>query len=238
MSVSASVASGQSKEIIQRQQTWVGYFTQIRFTDKLGFWGDTHLRRTDQFIGNWSQSVVRGGLMYFLSDQTRLIAGYAYLEHFPEKGKSVTVTEHRPWQMIQWTQKYPGFQTNQNIRFEQRFRERTVQDAPVPGYSFNFRLRYSFQIRIPLKGKQIKDKTPYAVISDEVMVNFGKEIIYNYFDQNRFVAGVGYQFTNQLHAQLNYMNLFQQAASGNRYFNTHAIRLFIYHTVDLRNAKK
>ena len=78
-------------------------------------------------------------------------------------------------------------------------------------------------------------KTPFIAIMNEVFLNFGKKIIYNTFDQNRFFAGVGYQLTPHLNAQLGYMNIFQQEASGNKYMSTNAIRLFVFHSFDLRS---
>jgi hypothetical protein len=91
---------------------------------------------------------------------------------------------------------------------------------------------------IPLKGKEITPKTPFAAVMNEVFLNFGDNITYNTFDQNRLFAGVGYQFTSHLNAQLGYMNVYQQEASGNNYFSTHAIRLFFFHSIDLRHQDK
>jgi hypothetical protein len=31
------------------------------------------------------------------------------------------------------------------------------------------------------------------------------------------------------------MNIYQQEGSGNNYFSTHAIRFFVFHSLDLRN---
>lgn len=78
-------------------------------------------------------------------------------------------------------------------------------------------------------------KTPFVVVMNEVFLNFGKKVLYNTFDQNRFFIGAGYQFSQHLNAQLGYMNIFQQEASGTNYFSTHTIRLFIFHSLDFRN---
>ncbi len=87
---------------------------------------------------------------------------------------------------------------------------------------------------IPLKGKQMVAKTPFLFANNEVMINFGKEIVNNYFDQNRVFVGLGYQFTTHLNAQLGYMYIFQQLPVGNKYLNVNAIRLFVFHNLDLR----
>ena len=95
-----------------------------------------------------------------------------------------------------------------------------------------FRVRYNFSFFIPLKGKELAPKTPFAAITNEVFLNFGSNITYNTFDQNRLFVGFGYQFTKHLNAQLGYMNVYQQEPKGNSYISTDAIRLFVlfFHT--------
>ena len=43
-----------------------------------------------------------------------------------------------------------------------------------------------------------------------------------------------FKFTKTLNAQLGYMQVFQQQPAGNRFFDTHALRLFVFHNLDLR----
>lgn len=223
------------KQIHNREQLWLGYFNQTRLTNKFGFWVDVHYRETDHFIDRPFQFLFRPALTYFIKDNLRLNVGYALAEHFPAKGLSTTRTEHRAWQQIWWNQKYPGLTTLQWLRLEQRFNEKVVADVTQNGYNYNFRVRYNFSFFIPLKGREIVARTPFAIVMNEVFLNFGSKIVYNTFDQNRFFAGLGYQFTSHLNAQLGYMNVFQQEASGNSYFSTHTIRLFVFHSLDLRN---
>jgi hypothetical protein len=40
-----------------------------------------------------------------------------------------------------------------------------------------------------------------------------------------------------LNIQLGYMNVFQQRRSGNAFFDTHTLRLFVFHTLDLRKKE-
>ena len=75
------------------------------------------------------------------------------------------------------------------------------------------------------------------VVNDEVHVNFGKQVIYNYFDQNRFFLGFKYQLTEHDNLQLGYMNVFQQLPAGNKYRSADVIRLFYFQNIDLRKKK-
>lgn len=223
------------KHIEDREQLWFGYFNQTRFSNRWGMWADLHYRMTDNFVDRPFQFLFRPAVTYYIKDNLRVNVGYAYAHHFPLEGRRTSRNEHRPWQQIWWNQKYPGLTTLQWIRLEQRFNEKVVNDVEEDGYNYNFRVRYNFSFFLPLKGKEMAPKTPFAAIMNEVFLNFGDKVVYNTFDQNRLFAGFGYQFTSHLNAQLGYMNVYQQEASGSNYFSTHAIRLFVFHSLDLRN---
>jgi hypothetical protein len=198
---------------------------------------DVHYRQTDNFIDRPFQFLFRPAVTYFIKDNLRFNLGYAFVNHFPAKGLDTSRPEHRTWQQIWWNQKYPGLTTLQWLRFEQRFNRKIANDVLEEGYNFNYRLRYNISFFIPLRGKEMVAKTPFLAVTNEIFLNFGDKILYNTFDQNRFFAGVGYQFTSHLNAQLGYMNLFQQEIAGNKYMSTNAIRLFFFHSFDLRNKE-
>lgn len=222
------------KQIGEREQTWIGYFNQSRFTAKSGVWADMHFRWTDQFIKEKTFSIVRVGYIYYAGDQIRITAGYAYAARYSQQGVRY-VPEHRPWQQLQWLQQRKGLNVSQAFRIEQRFRGK-VEDGELSGeYIFNWRFRYNFSFTIPLKGRALKPKTPFLLFSDEIHINAGKNIIYNYFDQNRFFAGIGYQFTPQLNAHLGHLFIFQHESTPGRYLHIHALRLFVIHNLDFRN---
>jgi hypothetical protein len=75
------------------------------------------------------------------------------------------------------------------------------------------------------------------VVNDEVHINFGKQIVNNYFDQNRFFLGLKYQTGEHSNLQVGYMNLFQQLAAGNKYRDINAFRFFFFQNLDLRKKK-
>jgi hypothetical protein len=234
--LACDVAFSQSpeKSVHYREQVWLGYFNQTRLSNRFGFWLDVQYRQTDDFIERPFQLLIRPAVTYFIKDNVRVNFGYTLVEHFPAKGLNTIRPEHRGWQQIWWNQKHAGFSTLQWLRLEERFNKRLVNDVLSDDFTTTFRLRYSYGFFIPLKGKEVVAKTPFVAIIDEVFFNFGGKIVYNTFDQNRFFAGIGYQFTAHMNAQLGYMNVFQQEASGNNYFSTNAIRLFFFHNIDLR----
>jgi hypothetical protein len=230
--LSVSKVFSQDKSTEHREMTWFGYFNQTRFTDKSGLWADVHLRLNDNFIQETHAILARIAYVYYFTDRGRLSIGYAYQDQ-PGHNGAAGQLEHRGWQQFQWMEKKNGFNLMQWVRLEQRFRKSSEETD----YRFsNHRIRYNIAFTIPLNRKEVAPKTWFAFTNNEVFINFGKNIVNNYFDQNRFFAGVGYQFTSHLNAQLGYMNVFQQLPTGNRYVSSDVIRLFVFHSLDLRPA--
>ena len=226
------------KTITDVQQVWVGYFNQTRLTDKFGFWVDLQLRTKDDFVDDLSVSLNRFGLTYYVTDNTKLTAGYAYIVAYPEDNRKVSIPEHRPWQQVQWNTKYGKKRMMQWLRLDERYRRRLLNDSTLADtYSFNYKLRYNLFYDIPLSKKGIVPKAFSFVINDEIHINFGKQIVLNTFDQNRFYLGFKYQLSEHSNVQLGYMNLFQQLAAGNRYRSIHTARLFFFQNLDLRKKK-
>jgi hypothetical protein len=220
-------------------QVWLGYFNQTRFSNKWGMWTEAQLRTKEDFFTNFSISIARMGLTYYINDATKLTAGYAYINHFPaDNHQNISQPEHRPWQQVQWHTSYTKLRLMQWFRLEERFRRKILNDdALADGYNFNFRIRYNFFSMFPLSKKYFQPKTFSFVANDEVHINFGKEIVNNYFDQNRFFLGFAYHVNKHDNVQVGYMNLFQQLAAGNRYRSIHAARVFYFHNLDLIKRK-
>ncbi len=232
VSHSLTVQSQPAKIVRKQEQAWLGYFNQTRLNARWGMWADAHLRRTD-FLDRWSQHVVRAGLTYYLADNVRLTAGYACAGSYLSPS-GIIRPEHRPWQQVWWSGHTKRLNLVQWIRAEERFNRRVRGDQLADGYGFNWRLRYNFLLQIPLKGETIRPGVPNFVLQNEAFINLGKQITYNYFDQNRFFVGVSYPFSKSLTVQAGYMNLFQQQASGSTFVNNHVARLFLFHTLDFR----
>ena len=220
------------------EQIWAAYFNQTRFSNKWGAWLDVQLRTKDDFVKDFAQLLIRPGLTYYVNDNVRLTAGYSHFWFYPADNHSkVTQPEHRPWQQVQWITKYNRNKTIQALRLEERYRRRILNDSTLAkGYTFNYRLRYNFSWQIPLS-QQVKKRSWSAVLGNEVFINFGKQITYNYFDQNRLFVGLSCSTNATDNLQFGYLNIFQQLASGNNYRSTSIARVAYLHNLDLRNKK-
>lgn len=233
------LAFTQPKQVAEEEQLWLGYLNQTRFSAKWGSWTDVHLRTKENLFTEFSQGLIRLGLTYYLNNDAKLTAGYAYVNHFPsDNHKNISQPEHRPWQQLQWHTRFQRLRLMQWFRLEERFRRKILNDDRLAeGYSFNFRGRYNILSQFALGSEPFKPGTISFVLSDEVFINAGKQIVYNTFDQNRFFAGFAYYLNGHDNLQFGYMNVFQQQASGNRYRSNHVVRIFFFHNLDWRKKQ-
>jgi hypothetical protein len=216
-------------------QVWLAYNNQTRFSKRWGAWLDLHLRTKDDFFNNLSQTIIRPGITYYVSDAVKLTQGYAYVTIYPADNHSkVSQPEHRIWQQVQWHTKYTRLRTMQWLRLEERFKHRILNDSTLgEGHNFNFRLRYNFLLQVPLS-ETIRKGSFSFIVNDEVHLNFGKEIVYNTFDQNRLFVGFAYNLNAQDNLQFGYMNVFQQLSSGDHYKSLNVARIYYFHNLDFR----
>jgi hypothetical protein len=224
------------KQTTNLQQLWLAYFNQTRFSNKWGMWVDLQLRTKEEFVTDFSQAIARAGLTYYVNNDAKLTVGYAFINHYPaDNHPGTSQPEHRLWQQFQWHTKYPRIRLAQYARLEERYRRKIKdEDELAEGYNFNYRFRYNFLAAAAIGKKPFAPGTFSFVVNDEVHVNFGKEIVNNYFDQNRFFAGFAYQTNSTDNLQFGYLNVFQQLAAGNQYKSIDAVRIIYFHNLDLR----
>jgi hypothetical protein len=235
LSVTTTPAIAQTtKSTSTREQFWVAYFNQTRFSKDFGAWLDVQYRQTDNFVARPFQFLFRPALTWYASDRLRLNAGYAYIHHFPAQGSETSVPEHRAWQQVWFQQNQNRLSMLQWLRLEERFIRNMENDELAEGYNRRYRLRYNLGMLLPFKGGKMAAGVPFATFSNEVFFNLGSSTIYNTFDQNRFFAGIGYSLTDQVNVQFGYLNVYQQLSSGNEYIVNHALRVAVFHNMDFR----
>ena len=220
----------QSKTVHTGNQYWIGYMTSSKIAEKYSVWNDFHLV-PEGFC------VVRTGLTRHFAN-TAITGGYAFLWLPPGSGKTaLTRLEHRPWGQIQFNLPVNDkFSLTQRIRYDARFRERVVDGEVVDGYSFNHRVRFLISAKRILTTDAERTVKPYVSVSNEILLNFGKEISFNTFDQNRLSVAVGLQ-TPATQYQLGFMNRFVQNAPD-RYTLNHTIVLWITQKFDFTKLSR
>lgn len=231
---------GAQKDVTTSEQTWLGYIQQVRLTEKWGAIADVHFRTVNNWVQGNNLWLLRAGATYFFNDRTQATAGYAHFHYFAgESHPQDARPEHRLYQQVLWMNNGPKLRLQNRIRTEERWRQHMgSRGEALPGYNFNWRFRAQWQLLYPLGKRLYAPGTLALLVADEAMLNFGKEIVYNTFDQNRIIAGVQWQTGKASFIQAGYMHIFQQQAAGNKYRQSHVARIFYTHNLDLRRRSE
>lgn len=230
-----SHAQKAEKEIDQNVMFWTSINSTMRFSNHWGLMADFHIRRTD-FIANPSFYFARAGAVYWFQSATGA-CGYANLLLAPAPETITTWSdEHRIYQQLQYVSTIRETTMSLRLRNEQRWKQEVdvAQDKKTGDYKFSNRVRFLLSFTIPVCNNK---KIPSLALADEMMLQFGDEVVYNTFDQNRFFIGIKQDLGNNFSVDLGYMHVFQQKASGYRYDSNHTLRVFFYYTPDFRKIK-
>lgn len=191
---------------------WYNYFGTFKVSQKFGIHSEYQFRRNET-ITEWQQSLLRLGVNYQLNPKIQLRLGYAWIETFPYgeipiNGMGKDFTEHRLFQMATITDKVSIVDLSHRLMLEQRWvgRYSNANLKNEDEFPLLHRFRYMFRLQVPLKGKEIKDKTPYLATYDEIFIGFGKNVNENIFDQNRFGILLGYRFNPSIRIEAGYLN--------------------------------
>jgi hypothetical protein len=217
--------SSTKKKVKEQIQTWVSVNTLTKFKDHWGFIADAHIRMND-FVGSNKFYFLRGGFSYIPNKTISITAGYAHMWLAPSRPDWTTYSdENRFYQQVNFSSKVGEVSLLQRLRIEQRWQEKIVNNQETNEDRYTTRVRYLFSTNIPVfKNKNL----PVLVLSDEILVHFGDEVIFNTFDQNRFFIGIKQVIDPKWSFDFGYMNVYQQRYSGFQYDMNHTIRLFFY----------
>jgi len=233
------VSRAQTEKNIDHQSLlWTRYSNQLSINEKWALHTEFDNRI---FIAPVQENtfVFRIHGRYRINNALDVGAGYAYFNvttQDPEMTYDFKVPEYRLQQDITWRQEYGDFGINQRFQVDERFIHNSNKDELLPGTTFNWRLRYRLQGEYTFwkKGNQYWK----ANIYDEIMINVGKNIVKNTFDQNRFYLGLQCGATKNIALELGYMNSFQQRSSGVDYYARDIIRFTVFHKINLKGKRK
>jgi hypothetical protein len=205
---------------------WYNYFGTLKLSNKLRAHTEYQWRRNN-VITNWQQSLLRVGLNYQPNPRVLFRVGYAWVETFPYGEISINnlgrdFTEHRIFQMVQLSHKESIIDFSHRFMLEQRFvgRYSTSSFKDEDEFPLLQRMRYMFKLQLPLIGNEMKDKTPYLSLYDEILIGFGKNVNANIFDQNRLGVLLGYLFNKNVRLEVGYLN---QVIQFGRQINSQSI---------------
>ena len=224
------------KNVENQQLLWYGYYNKLQINQNWVLNSEVQERHFYQPLVQ-HQLVFRTNLDRRILDDINVSLGFVvFLQspNDPESESTLMVPELRTDFGFNAKKKYKYFNVNQRFKVEARFFHQTENNELVGGYQFsNFRMRYQLGLDIPLIKKQDAEKL-ILKIKDEVMFNFGKNIVKNVFDQNRIYIGLNYPMNKNLAFEAGYLNWFQQIPSGTDFYNRDIIRFSVFHTINLK----
>lgn len=231
---SIAQTSQPEKEINENSHGWVSLNTTARLKNSWGIVGDIHIRR-ENFFKDPNFYFLRFGGIYWVNDHFTMAGGLAHLWLATATNNGTDFAgEKRVYQQIQWREKINKLSFLFRIRNEQRWHQVLNQDGEVNRVRFSNRIRFLFSTSIPVFKNE---KLPRLSIADEMHIHFGKEIIYNTFDQNRIFVGINQRISKNVSFDLGYMMVYQQKYSGYQYDMNHTFRWFFYYTPDFRKKE-
>lgn len=224
------------KKVEHVTHTWVSINSNFFLNKNWFIMADAHLRENDFFQSN-SFYFGRIGLGYQFDKNLSVAAGYGYLLSSPTTaGWSTKSDESRIYQQVVYNSSYKSkMNVLQRLRNEQRWQDIIVNDKKTGDKKFTNRVRYLLSTSLQVfKNPNL----PQLVLADELLVQFGNDVVLNTFDQNRIFIGIKQKITNSLSFDAGYMRVFQQKSNGINYMQSNTARLFFYYTVKNKHADK
>ncbi len=199
------VFTSQAQTAIDEEQpgAWYMYFFTKKFEkSRFGIQGDYQFRYWD-FGSDKEQILLRTGLTYKPKKADILFTlGYGFISSGAFGESTENVIENRVYQEALIPQRIGSrFLITHRFRYEQRW---------VDGQDFRTRYRYNLFLNIPLNATDLKKKTIYIALYNELFINgqrgIGDGRSVEIFDRNRAYGGLGYGLKDNLRMQLGWMN--------------------------------
>lgn len=229
-----SICSAQ-KQVEHQQQVWYAYFNTIQFDTT---WSLTSEFQERRFINPSAQHqfIIRAQVRRKLGAGWAVSAGMCIFYHRsndPESDNDLTVPEFRPHIEFNHKQKIHFLRLEHRYKVEARFfhNTNTTLTDLEEGYTYTtMRIRYQLQLAYPLV-KFNDAQTLSLKAGDEILLNAGKKIVKNVFDQNRWFVGLNMAFSPSFSVEVGYLNWFQEQSSGTDYYNRDILRLTLYQVI-------
>lgn len=235
-------APAQARVTRENVNSWLTVSGDLRLSERWYLDYDPALRRHGP-ADEMQQLLLRAGLRYQATSAVRLTWGYAFVETWPY-GKLPSTSrfpEHRMWEQLQLNHATGRVALNHRYRLEQRWLGRVAPEngeERVQNWVRTNRFRYRIQATLPLEGKTLDDGEFYLTANDEVFLNWGANVQYNVFDQNRIVLAVGRRFSEKLRVEIGYLDQLIEKANGRQLERNHTLLLSVYPSTSLWHDNK
>jgi hypothetical protein len=236
--------SGSSNANYANQKNgWLMYFGQHPIAEHWKLHTEYQFRRSEYFKF-WQQSLLRIGVEYEISPTLSVTLGHAWIHTFPYGDQPIgqETGEQRIWQQMLIQNTFGRINIGHRYRLEQRWIENNYTNPDgtsiKDGYIYSNRFRYRFSVSIPINKPDISKGSAFISLYDEPFISFGNVIKNNHFDQNRFYAALGYQYSADGNIQIGYLNQLLIKSDGIRREINHTLQIGITQHLDLRRQER
>lgn len=194
-------------------------------------WG-VHLegqwRRNDVAL-QWQQLLLRPAVNFQVNKKVSLTAGYGYIRThgYGDFPAPATAPEHRFFEQVTITPRVKNLDFQNRLRLEQR--NLGVMTPQRTGWRYENRLRYLLRANVPLA----KDGKYYLGLYNEIMFNYGKNVLRNVFDQNRAYVALGRDIGHETKFEVGFMEQTLQRRGGLIFEHNHTLQVAIYSKLPL-----
>jgi len=212
------LASSLSAQVDNNANGWYMYFGDHAFgKSRFGAHLEGQWRRTDLGL-KWQQLLLRPALNFQVNKKLMLTGGYGFVEtyRYGDYPVQARFPEHRLYEQAQVTQRWAGLDWQNRFRLEQRFIGGLAQ-------RYENRVRWMVRTSVPLP-----DKRYYIGLYNEIFYNFGKDVAFNVFDQNRAYVALGRNLKKQTRFEIGFMEQTLQQRNGRVFEHNHTLQVAIY----------
>jgi len=220
---------------LNAQSTFTGWLSSVntlKTGKKTSIHTDIQLRSTDE-IKQVQILIIRPAFSVHLNKHLTVTAGYAFVRNKRFAGNiSGFMPEHRIWEQLLITHKLKNIFVSYRFRLEQRFIAKSIVVDDIlekDGSVYANRFRYLMRSVLPFKTQPVFKKGLFAVLQDEVFLNFGNVATVNNetFDQNRLYIAIGYRLNARFDLETGYLNQYVNG-SNKSFTNNHVAQLAGY----------
>jgi hypothetical protein len=206
--------SAQAKS--ENNNIWFHYLGKNIVNKEISFTVEASMRYANGFSEK-QQWFVRPSLDYQFTKSWSGNVGYAYYNTYSYGDPAINKTdtpEHHIWVQGTYVHNSGNFKFTHRLRGENRLvgivvpvKDVTTDEVgyTIDHYDYRNRLRYMFLINYPLIKVDNKIKL-FTILGDEVFMNIGKNTGKTFLNQNRIIAGLGYNFNFHHQVQLSYIH--------------------------------
>jgi hypothetical protein len=208
---------------------WLMYFGDNKIKKKIGIHSELQLR--NYFLQETvSQTLARVGLNYYVNPLVMLTSGYGFIDTRPSAENVIGfhTVEHRIWQQLILRYKTRAVFMEHRYRLEQRF----IENLDTRKKQVDHRLRYRFQVILPLYTLSPYLRQFFVAGYNELFVNLGKPTSGQIFDRNRLYFAFGYQVSPKLNFQIGYLNQLINVSGAETPDSNHNVQIGVSFNMD------